>query len=144
MQTDYILRLIEMAGRVLREALRRILAGDATEAEVEDAIADAGARVGIDARLALMATAETLELMVAPAGEVDVTRCWVLAESLYVAGVHAEASGMQDRATAYFERARRLYVLLDPRLVVTGMPEAAERIEEIDGRLAVSGPESAA
>jgi hypothetical protein len=135
-QKDYLLRLIEMAGQVLREALRRVLGGSASTEDVEEAIAEAGARVGIDARLALLATGETLELMIAPTGEVDVTRCWVLAESLYVAGRHAEAAGDPDRAAAFFERARRLYALLDPSLVVSGLPEAAERVADIERRMA--------
>lgn len=49
-QRDYILRMIEAAGAVLREALRRVLGGSASEEEVHDAIDRAGARVGIDAR----------------------------------------------------------------------------------------------
>lgn len=144
-QRDYILRLIEMAGAVLREALRRILGGAASEEEVHDAIGQAGAKVGIDARLALLATPETLELMVAPTGEVDTTRCWVLAESLFVAGSHAEASGDHAKAGQYFRKARRLFVLLDPSLVVTGLPEARERVDEIDRRLSdAEGPDPAA
>lgn len=142
-QRDYILRMIEMAGAVLREALRRILGGSASEEEAHDAIDRAGARVGIDARLALLATPETLEMMVAPTGEVDVTRCWVLAESLYVAGSHAEVSGDPERADAFFAKARRLYALLDPDLVVSGLPEARERIAEIDRRLDAWLPDTA-
>jgi hypothetical protein len=143
-QKDYILRLIEMAGKVLREALRRILGGAASQEDVEAAIDEAGARVGIDARLALLATGETLEMMIAPAGEVDVTRCWVLAESLYIAGRHAEAVGEAGRAADYFAKARRLYALLDPRLVVTGLPEAMERVADIDRRLEDGEPGPAA
>jgi len=141
-QKDYLLRLIEMAGAVLREALRRILGGSASEEDVEGAIAEAGARVGIDARLALLATGETLELMIAPAGEVDVTRCWVLAESLYVAGVHAELSEAREHAATCLQKARRLYSLLDPSLVITGLPEAGERIAEIDRRLSRLDPDA--
>ncbi len=133
-----------MAGAVLREALRRILGGSATEQEVHDAIDRAGANVGIDARLALLATPETLELMVAPTGEVDATRCWVLAESLFVAGVHAEAAADPDRAVAYLLKARRLYSLLDPSLVASGFPEAGERSTDIDRRLSRLDPDSAA
>jgi hypothetical protein len=144
-QRDYILRLIEMAGAVLREALRRVLGGAASEDEVHEAIGLAGARVGIDARIALLATPETLEMMVAPTGEVDLTRCWVLAESLFVAGAHAEAAGDPALGRQYFEKARRLFILLDPSLVVVGLPEAAERVREIDRRLSASdGPDSAA
>lgn len=149
-QRDYILRMIEMAGAVLREALRRVLGGSASEEEVHDSIDHAGARVGIDARLALLATPETLEMMVAPTGEVDVTRCWVLAESLYVAGVAAEVTGDFGRAAAYLRKARRLYSLLDPSLVVAGLPEAGDRVGDIDEWLsrldaeAPGGPEPAA
>jgi hypothetical protein len=116
---DYIMRLIEQVGQALIALRRRILA-----------------RGGLDFDLARAMTSETLLLMVAPGGEVDPGRCWLLAEMFYLEGVEAELSGWVGEARDSLQRAAFLFGMLQPIAGnLVGLPEAGPRIEEIERRL---------
>lgn len=134
-QRDYLLRLIEEAGRALRALRDRVLARDVDDEKLEQELADQFERVGLDPDLALRATTDTLILLVAPTGEVDATRCWILAESLYLTGLNAALEGRDADARPAFERALPLYHLVAPGAAFYGLKEAVDRIEEIEGRL---------
>ncbi|MEZ4415570.1 MAG: hypothetical protein R3E10_07425 [Gemmatimonadota bacterium] len=134
-QRDFILRLIEEMGRALAEIRRRILGGELSGPRVREEVDRALVGVGLDLDLALRASPETLELMIASTGEVDPTRAWVLAESLYVYGLGAEAEGQTHLARTAFERAHRLFTLLAPSAAFYGLVEAEGRQEELEERL---------
>ena len=134
-QRDYILRLIEQMGEVVRRlrdrVLRREISGPALHQELSGLLQGQG----MDLDFVRSADADTLFLMVAPTGEVDATRCWILAESLYLDGVSAHLEGDTSTATASLEKARRLYSAVVPGAAFYGFPEAEERVRDIDARL---------
>lgn len=139
-QRDYLLRLIEEAGRALRALRDRVLARDVDDDKLEQELVEQFQSVGLDPELALRASSETLTLLVAPTGEVDATRCWILAESLYLMGLNAALEGRGEDARPALERALPLYHLVAPGAAFYGLEEADERIAEIEGRLLALPP----
>lgn len=136
-QQDYILRMIEQMGRMLIE-LRRILlgGGHVGPREVEDRLRRAMGTASLDLDVARAASDETLAMMVAPTGEVEPGRCWLAAETLFVDGIQAQLEDRPDDARDRFEKARRLFGLLEPGSPIMGLPEAGQRLRELDERLA--------
>ncbi len=135
-QRDYILRLIEQAGAVLKRLLDLVLQRAAAPGDVEQQLQDTMRQVGFDIELARLADPASLERMVAPHGEVEPGRGWLIAECLYVDGVDAQLDGRVTRATQSLEKALRLFRLFDrDALLPTGFPEAAQRIRDIESRL---------
>ena len=137
-QRDYILRLIEQLGQALIR-VRKMILGEAPDggARVDDELRLVGRRAGVDLDIARAATPETLLLLVAPTGEADPGRCWVLAEMLYLDGMQAEAEGRAAAALASYDKAARLFRILEPGgAFLTGWPEAGERLREIEERAA--------
>jgi hypothetical protein len=143
-QTDYILRLIEQFSMMLAELRRKVLGGRLGGDALGQALDQTLEQVGLDLGLALSASPDTLVLMVAPTGAVDVARCWVMAESLYVYGIERQAATDSVSAEAALRRARALYTALAPEMAFTGIDEAVERIDDIDRRTAaLSGDQPA-
>ena len=133
---DYIMRLIEQVGQALIALRRRILAREATASETRRELRAAARGGGLDFDLARAMTSETLLLMVAPGGEVDPGRCWLLAEMFYLEGVEAELAGRVGEAHDSLQRAAFLFGMLQPIAGnLVGLPEATPRIEEIERRL---------
>ena len=143
-QTDYLLRMIEQAGRLLAELRRRILGGDVGPEESEARLGDAANQVGLDLDLLRTVSLDTLVTFMSPAGEPEPGRCWITAELFFVDGHREFSLGNVDAARDCWERALRLYALLDPGIIVRGFPEAGERIREVTdalGSLDREGPE---
>jgi hypothetical protein len=138
-QRDFIMRLIEQLGTVLAELRRRVLQ-QADPTGVRDDLARAAAQAGFDIEMLRGFDIPTLHLLVAPAGgDVDITRCWLMAEILYIDGIEAELSGGDGRESLW--KARALYDLVRPAGgMLVGMPEAQERIAEIDERFDARDP----
>jgi len=140
-QTDYILRMIEEMGEILIRIRKKILGQEEEKEAPVDADFGSLSRslsrlAGVDLSLARSASADTLAMLVAPSGEVDPTRCWILAETLYLDGLHASQEGRDDDARGSLDRAHRLFALVKPGGVyLVGFPEAAERMREIEARL---------
>jgi hypothetical protein len=133
---DYIMRLIEQVGQALIALRRRILAREATATETREELRAAARAGGLDFDLARAMTSETLMMMVAPGGEVDPGRCWLLAEMFYLEGVEAELTGRVVEARDSLQRAAFLFGMLQPIAGnLVGLPEATPRIEEIERRL---------
>lgn len=136
-QRDYILRLIEQMGAALIALRNRILGREATPAQVADQLERVAGHTGIDLALARSATPDTLAMLVAPTGEVEPGRCWLVAEMLAVDGLQSEMEGRIGDARASYEKAIRLFALVAPGgAFLVGLPEASERIEDLEGRLA--------
>lgn len=135
-QRDYILRMIEQVGAVLRR-LREIILKQAGESTtVKQELNKAVQQVGFDLDLARIADGATLERMVAPTGELEPGRGWLVAEALYLDGLEAHIEDRALEARRSLEKALRLYRLLEPdALLPTGFPEAADRIREIEDHL---------
>ena len=138
-QTDYILRMIEQMGQMLA-ALRRVILGKSASAEViADRLASAAREGGFDLTLARVASLETIEMMVAPTGDLDPGRCWLVAEILYLDGLQAELEERHGEAEERYRKSLPLYTLLKPKGMFMGLPEAVERVNEIEARLATLG-----
>ncbi len=140
-QRDYILRMIEQLGQALIR-VRKMIAGEEVPAgRVEDELRQVGRRGGVNLDVARAATPETLLLLVAPTGEPDPGRCWVLAEMLYLDALNAETEGRPAAALVSYDKALRLYRLVEPGgAFLTGWPEAGERVREIQARLSALAP----
>lgn len=142
-QRDYILRIIEQLGVALAAIRRRILRQERT-VEVRESLEAVAGQAGLDIELLRGFDLPTLRLFVMPTGEVEPARCWLMAEILYLDGLEATLSGRS--ADESLLKARALFELIRPAGgMLIGLPEAAERIAEIDGLLddgPGSGPET--
>ena len=136
-QRDYILRMIEQLGALLAGIRKRILGGEIEEAAARGELRDAARMGGLDYDLARAMTSQSLLLMVAPDGEVDPGRCWLLAELSYLDGLEADLAGRSEEAVRSLERAALLFGLLQPVAGnVVGLREALGRVEEVERLLA--------
>ena len=132
-QKDYILRQIELLGAALIAIRKRILGGEAEEGEVEARLQEVSQQGGMALDLARAASPETLRMLIAPTGEIEPGSCWLLAETLYLDGLHAKQLGEEERALDSLAKAKMLFSLLKPMgAFLVGFPEAVERIREID------------
>ena len=135
-QRDFLLRQIEMLGELLVAIRRKILGGTADAKDVEAMLQEVSAKGGLSLDLVRVATADTVRMLIAPTGEIEPGRCWLLAESLYLDGLQAEIEGDRTRVQDSLEKARMLFSLLKPMgAFLVGFPEASERIADIDSRL---------
>lgn len=140
-QRDYILRVIEELGAVLIALRRAVLGGAARATDVEDTLRRAATGAGMDLDLARAASIDALPAMMAPTGEVDPARCWLLAEVLMTDGISLLSSGETDLARSSLAKAAALFTLVAPwGAFLTGFPEASERIEEIEALIAEITP----
>ena len=135
-QMDYLLRQIEILGQLLIAIRKMILGGEADGAAVENRLREVAGKGGMELELARAATPDTLRMLIAPTGEIEPGRCWLLAETLYLDGIQARLTEDYERASDSLRKARMLFSLLQPMgAFLVGFPEAAERIHEIDGLL---------
>lgn len=139
-QKDYILRQIEILGAALI-AIRKMICGGPEERDsVENRLQEVSQQGGLALDLARAASPDTLRMFVAPTGEIEPGRCWLLAETLYLDGLHAWTSQDRDRALDSLAKARVLFNLLRPMgAFLVGFPEAEDRLREIDALVAGEG-----
>lgn len=136
MQRDYILRLIEQAGLVLRQLLQRIQAEPVTLDERTYELQRAALLGGLDLDMLRLSDIEGLWHQVALTGEADPARTWLAAETLYADALATEIDGNKDLAVKTYLKAASLFRLMEPTWVLpTGFPEATLRIEEIEEKL---------
>jgi len=142
MQRDYILRMIEQAGTILKHLLARVLGRSADREEITRDLRRAAQLGGLAVDILRICDGPTLVQIVAPGGDTDPSRAWLAAETLYVDGVEAELDGRSADAESVFSKALALFRLLEPDAVLpSGFPEATARIAEIEGRLRALPPE---
>jgi hypothetical protein len=128
--------MIEQMGQILIALRNRILGRAVTSEELREDFEKVAAYTGIDLDLARSATPATLQLLVAPTGEIEPGRCWLVAEMMAVDGLHAEAEDRAADAVAAYERSLALFSLLEPGgAFLVGLPEATERIDDLRERL---------
>ena len=133
-QRDYILRQIEVLGAALVAIRKMIFGGDAKSLEIDARLQEVSQKGGMALDLARAASPDTLRMLIAPTGEIEPGSCWLLAETLYLDGLHAIGLGERNRATDSLAKARMLFSLLKPMgAFLVGLPEASDRIREIDG-----------
>ena len=132
-QRDYVLRIIEELGSVLAELRNRILGRAVESKKVDEELAGAAGRAGLDLELLRRFSVDTLHMFAAPTGEIEPARCWLMAEVLYLDGLHAHLEERIADAQASLSKAHMLYTLIEPGGgMLVGFPEAAERLQEID------------
>jgi hypothetical protein len=137
---DFIIRQIEILGAALIALRKKILAGRGDPAEVEARLQEISEKGGMALELARAATPDTLRMLVAPTGEIEPGSCWLLAETLYLDGLQAKLMENVHRAKDSLAKAGVLFSLLQPMgAFLVGLPEAAERIEEIEALLSEIG-----
>ena len=138
MQKDYILRLIEQAGFVLRQLLQRIQAEPVTLEERTHELQRAAQLGGLDLDMLRLSDLEGLWHQVALTGEADPARTWLAAETLYADALAIEIEGNEEAALETYLKAASLFRLMEPTWVLpTGFPEATERVEEVEKELEV-------
>ena len=136
MQRDYILRLIEQAGLVLRQLLQRIQAEPVTRDEQTYELQRAALLGGLDLDMLRLSDIEGLWHQVALTGEADPARTWLAAETLYADAIAIEIDGNKEVAVETYLKAASLFRLMEPTWVLpTGFPEATARVVEIEEKL---------
>jgi hypothetical protein len=132
-QKDYILRQIEMLGAALIAIRKMIFGGGAEPGEVEARLQEVSQQGGMALDLARSASPETLRMLIAPTGEIEPGSCWLLAETLFLDGLHAKGVGDAVRASDSLAKSGMLFSLLKPMgAFLVGFPEATDRIREIE------------
>ena len=136
MQRDYILRLIEQAGTILKHLLQRIQAEPVTLEERTNELKRAAHLGGLDLDMLRLSDVNGLWHQVALTGEADPARTWLAAETLYADAIALEIDGDPEAAMQSYVKAASLFRLMEPTWVLpTGFPEASERVQEIEGKL---------
>jgi len=136
-QRDYILRLIEQMGAAAMALRNKILGRTVGGERVHQELASLAGQTGFDLALLRGFTADTLHMLVAPTGEVEPARCWMMAELIYLDGLQAQVEERYEDAEDALRKARLLYTLIEPGGgLLVGLPEAGERIDDVDARLA--------
>lgn len=135
-QQDYILRIIEQLGAALIQLRQAIMGKGVEDSEVEHVLRRSAAGVGMDLELARVASPHSLHAMIAPTGEVDPMRAWLMGETLLTDALHQRSRGRTGQAMEALARARVLFSLVGKDALLAGYPEAGDRIVEIDGIMA--------
>ena len=136
MQRDYILRLIEQSGFILRQLLQRIQAGPVALEERTRELRRAAEIGGLDLDMLRVSDVEGLWHQVALTGEADPARTWLAAETLYADALASEMEGNVAAAVQAYVKAASLFRLMLPTWVLpTGFPEATERVKEVEAKL---------
>ena len=132
-QRDYILRLIEQMGAALVALRNRILGRQVDAGGIDEELSGLAGRAGLDLDLLRGFSVDTLHMLASPAGDVEPGRCWLMAELLYLDGLQAHLEERVEEAAESLGKARTLFTLIEPAGgLLVGLPEAAERIAEID------------
>jgi hypothetical protein len=131
-QRDYILRLIEQFGRIMRMLRDRILGRKVRTDETADQLRKIAAEAGLDLGIARALAPESLSILVTFSGDVEAGRCWLLAELLYLEGLQARSDGNGEDAQACFQRAQVLFAMLPADWRPSpDFPVVGERLEEV-------------
>ena len=135
---DYVLRLIERLGQVLRSVRNRLLQQrDVTDEDIRAELHEIAREAGLDVDFARRLDLGTLTAWLAPVPDkVDEPRVWLMAELLHVEAVHARASGQEQRAVDDLRRALALFARIPPAWRPgDDAPSAGERVAELQALL---------
>jgi hypothetical protein len=130
---DYLIRLIEQLARVLITARERILGRNLTREALLRETEDIAGQAGLDLRLARELDPQMLLMWLAPTGEIDQPKFWLLAELLYLEGIEARTTGEVAAGRADLARSRAIFAHLPADWQPADeLPSAGERRAEID------------
>ncbi|HSC28640.1 MAG TPA: hypothetical protein VLD67_15290 [Vicinamibacterales bacterium] len=113
-QRDYVLRLIEQFGRVLVALRNRILRREADAADVRAEVHEMARQAGLDLDIARSLDPGMLLIWLAPTGDVDPPKFWLLAELLYLDALQARQGTAGSGGHTDLERALALFSRLPP------------------------------
>jgi len=131
-QRDFILRMIERYGQLLL-AIRKLILGEATPREIQNALREGSQQAGFDLDLIRGFTLDSLVMLAGRDGEIELGRAWLMAEILLLDGLQATREGDAEHAYDSLTKARALYELVGPSgAILVGIPEIKDRLAEID------------
>jgi hypothetical protein len=113
-RTDYILRIIEQLARTLMAVRSRILGREQPSQEVRAEIHQIARDAGLDLDVARQLDPAMLLGWLAPMGEIDEPRIWLMAELLYLDALEAREGGEPGAGSAGMRRALLLFEQLPP------------------------------
>ena len=136
---DYILKLIERLARALIAVRDQLMGRGAEPAEALPTIREMAADAGLDLTVARSLDPASLLMWLAPTGEIDAPRLWLMAELLYLEALQGRSEeGVQWRADA--ERALAIVSRLESEWrPAEGLATPAERGTELRQMLSESG-----
>ncbi|HUH01853.1 MAG TPA: hypothetical protein VML75_07640 [Kofleriaceae bacterium] len=111
---DYILRLIEQFGQALIALRNRILRRETDRPTMAAEVGEMARQAGLDLDVARSLDMASLMMWLAPAGQVDQPRLWLMAELLYLEGLAAVESGDREAGRADLARAQAILEHLEP------------------------------
>lgn len=122
-------RLADLLQRVQGEIERE---GGEPSSRVEEGLAEAARRAGLDLDVARIADLQTLERVLAPGESPGSGKCWAVAEILFLDGLQARSRGRDDDARTLLEKALVLYGHLGEGMhLPDGVPSPGARIRRI-------------
>jgi hypothetical protein len=135
---DYVLRLIERLGQVLRTLRDRLRGRELSNEDLLVELQEIAREAGLDVAFARRLDPATMVTWLAPTLDPAGTdRVWLMAELFYVEGQVARAAGHTQRADADFNRALVLFNRIPPTWrPQADEPTAAERVAELAQLLA--------
>ena len=141
---DYVLRLIERLGQVLRTLRDRLLQRQLTNDDLRAEIREIAREAGLDLAFARRLDPGTLATWLAPVPDrVDEDRVWLMAELLYVEALASRAAGDERQAEGDLDRALVLFGRISPTWRPgTDLATAGERVAELQGLLDDRGDRS--
>src|SRR5678815_2509005 len=131
---DYVLRLIERLGQVLRTLRDRLLQRQLSNDDVRAEIHEIAREAGLDLEFARRLDPATLTTWLAPnPDQVDADRVWLMAELLYVEALAARDAGDERQADGDLRRALALFGCIDPSWRPDAdLASAGERVTELE------------
>jgi hypothetical protein len=108
-RTDFILRLIEQLAQVLRVLRARILGREMTSEDARAEIYQVARQAGLDLDVARRLDPGMLLAWLAPTGEIDEHKIWLMAELLYLVALDARRRETGDHGSADLRRALSLF-----------------------------------
>jgi hypothetical protein len=126
------MRLIEQFGRVLAGLLETIHKRETPADEVRLELADIARHAGFDLDVARRVDPRMLLMWLAPSGEIDEARFWLIGELLFLDAAQTSEERGYDAARAAFDRAAAVFSQLpDDFRPRADLPCAGERVSEI-------------
>jgi hypothetical protein len=110
---DYVLGIIEQFARTLSGLLSRILGRQLQAADLRAELTAIASQAGLDLDVAQGLDEGMLLVWLAPLGELDPGRFWLMAELLFLDGLQARADGEGNRARGDFHRVQAILARLE-------------------------------
>ena len=134
---DYVLRLIERLGQVLRTLRDRLLRRQQSNEDLRAEIQEIAREAGLDLAFARRLDPATLATWLAPVPDrVDADRVWLMAELLYVEAMAARGAGDERQAQADLQRGVVLFGRIPPAWRAgDDLTTAGERVAELQALL---------